>query len=87
MMVPTVHINGTSKDVLLEQLDNAVRKLHSAKDALINAYPHARDFVHQNTVQRRDAHKLAMHEHAERLRTVDQIIGELEEIHRQIDAQ
>jgi hypothetical protein len=45
--VPTIHLNGTSKDILLDQLEVAVRAINDAVKALANAEPNARDYYPQ----------------------------------------
>lgn len=45
--IPTVHLNGTSGAVLLEQLKGARRALDAALDALAEAAPNARDYYVQ----------------------------------------
>jgi len=47
LAIPTVHLNGTSGEVLLEQLRGARRALDAALEALAAAYPNARDYYVQ----------------------------------------
>lgn len=41
---PLVHKNGTSRDVLLEQLTDLMRALRDAEDVLGKASPNGRDY-------------------------------------------
>ena len=43
-IVPTVHVNGTSREALMAQRSDAIRALHVARKALAEAAPNARDF-------------------------------------------
>ena len=47
MMVPTVHLNGTSKCELMRQVMGARIALHTAIDALQQACPNGRDYYVQ----------------------------------------
>jgi hypothetical protein len=42
--IPTVHLNGTSRDELISQLRGAMEAVHAAEKALAQAGPHARDY-------------------------------------------
>ena len=44
MMYPTIHINGTSKDVLLSHQLAAYEAVESALDALYETSPNPRDY-------------------------------------------
>ena len=43
-IAPRVHLNGTSRDVLLEQLQNSTRKCYDALTGLNESWPNARDY-------------------------------------------
>lgn len=47
MMIPTLHLNGTSRTELIKQLTDAGHALALAIDALGNASPHGRDYYPQ----------------------------------------
>jgi len=47
VVVPTVHLNGTSKGALIEQLCDAGLALSKARHALCEAAPHERDYYVQ----------------------------------------
>jgi len=44
MITPLVHLNGTSRDELIEQACNVIDALHDAGAALAKAAPNARDY-------------------------------------------
>lgn len=62
-MIPTVHLNGTSREELIRQLQQAVTALMEAHYALENAAPHGRDYYPQGE----GAIQQAIAEHRERL--------------------
>lgn len=47
MMVPTVHINGTSERDLLDEAAKIHRAVNDAMTAMTEGWPNARDFYHQ----------------------------------------
>lgn len=73
---PTVHLNGTSKNELLQGYVEALRALRAAEAAIAKAGPHARDYY----VQGDDAFRQAQAQHVHRLLAIDNITGELEAI-------
>ena len=44
MKIPTVHLNGTSKDELVQQLNDLYLALGDAMDVLAKAGPNGRDY-------------------------------------------
>jgi hypothetical protein len=69
LTVPTVHINGTSRDELLEQIRDAYLAIGKAMEALAKASPNGRDYYPQGD----EACRAARKEHqsrAERLASV-----------------
>ena len=46
--LPSVHMNGTSKDELIRQNMDAYRAVETALDVLSKAAPHGRDYYPQN---------------------------------------
>lgn len=69
---PSVHLNGTSVEALLEQNRKVSRALRTTLEAMSEAAPHGRDYYPQGS----EALGKAMAEHKAR---VDQITGLLEE--------
>ena len=80
MMVPTIHLNGTSRQ---ELLDGYVVALSAVCDALIavgKSYPNGRDYY----VQGPDATHKAMEEHRSRLERLKSVRDELNTIAEEI---
>lgn len=77
LRVPTVHLNGTSRDELLDNLRKAWRAVHDAGEAVRKTCPHDRDYYTQSDP---DAGKIARAQHIERMRKLDGIKDELKAI-------
>jgi hypothetical protein len=73
---PTVHLNGTSRDDLLEQIALAVHSLHEAGRKLAATCPNGRDYYPQGV----SAIGRALDQHEARMRKLREIIAELEQI-------
>jgi len=80
MMIPTIHLNGTSKEELCEQIRNAGSALHDAIEALSKAAPHGRDYYPQGD----DAFRKAQEEHNSRLYRLAAVQAELAQIYGEI---
>jgi len=76
MMIPTVHLNGTSRSELLRQFRDAYAALITATDKLAQASPNARDYYPQGD----DAYGKARDEHIARMRKLKEVTADLEEI-------
>jgi hypothetical protein len=73
---PTIHLNGTSKQELLDQYLNVLKALKAASDALCEAAPHGRDYYPQG-----DAVIItATNEHCVRIRKLAEIEVEIRQI-------
>jgi hypothetical protein len=72
-MIPTIHLNDTSREELIRQLQRAVEALTDAHFALENAAPHGRDYYPQGE----DAIQQAMADHRERLMKLGDIQDEI----------
>lgn len=83
MISPTIHLNGTSKDRLLNALCNASDKLNEAYNALKQTAPNGRDYY----VQGPDAITQATDEHMDRLRRLDAIKAEIDQLAESIAIQ
>jgi hypothetical protein len=81
MIFPTVHLNGTSKEALIDDLTRAYTALTSALTALALAEPNGRDYYPQGP----DALKTAQAEHKFRLQRVEDVRKEILEIAEHID--
>lgn len=86
MLIPSVHLNGTAGEVLLDQYAAAVEAVRRAIDAVCNTGPNARDYY----VQGPDASLAAQREHEARIAALKKVRDELaaiaEGIQDQIDA-
>lgn len=77
LVVPTIHINGTSEEELVRQYSNAVRFLQAGRDALAQTAPHARDYyIHKD----KGVLAKATQQHEARMRKVKEVIDELTSI-------
>lgn len=80
LFVPTVHLNGTSKNELLEQILGAYNALGKALDAMAKAAPHMRDY-YVKKYNADVAFNAATFQHHERIRKVTAIREEYEKIY------
>lgn len=80
MKIPTVHLNGTAKQDLIDQVTDARRAVTAARRALNLAYPHGRDYYVQDRGGAGVAHRIAVNEHVERDRKLKAVEDELETI-------
>jgi hypothetical protein len=83
LTVPTVHLNGTSKDTLLHQLHCAKRNLKEAIEKLGNTEPHGRDYY----MHGREAFHSAQAQHVSRLERLTSVYDELSELEEKISEQ
>jgi hypothetical protein len=73
LTLPTVHLNGTSRQALLDGYTHALAAIQAAQQALQQAAPNGRDYYPQgnHTINR------ATEEHVDRLRRLESIQREL----------
>jgi hypothetical protein len=83
LATPTVHLNGTSKESLLEALSNARHAVNEAIGSLANTAPNGRDYY----VQGVNALHHAEVEYQARVQALLNVYDELGEIALAIDAQ
>jgi len=76
MRLPTIHLNGTSRQYLHEEALAAHRALSAAVDALAAMTVHARDYYPQGA----DAYAEAAREHRERIERVRQVLVEVADL-------
>lgn len=76
MILPTIHLNGTSREALLAELERASSALRHALDALVQASPNARDYYPQGPA----AFTQAISEHEARCAKVRAVKDEIEAI-------
>lgn len=81
MMIPTIHLNGTSKERLIESLCEASGKLNDAYEAMKQTAPNGRDYYPQGP----DALGKATEEHFARLRKLDGVKEEIDALTIAID--
>lgn len=81
--IPTVHLNGTSKERLLEAIEEAYAKINEAVEALTQTAPNGRDYY----VKGPDALYRATDQHSTRMGHLLQVKKELEELAEGIDRQ
>lgn len=76
LIVPRVHLNGTSKQALLDQYSNAIVAIQDAGRKLALASPHGRDYyvIDGNPIG------TAMDQHAGRMAKLKEVADELEQI-------
>ena len=82
-MIPTVHLNGTSKDELLRQVHNAARAVDAVRIALADATPNGRDFYPQGP----SALVKALDEHRARQQRMTDTYDELMALYMAIEEQ
>lgn len=73
MKFPTIHLNGTSKKALQDAIEEAARAITSARKALQETSPHARDYYPQGP----DAFPKARDEYVARRVKLEEIYSEL----------
>lgn len=76
LMIPTCHLNGTTRGALENQLDAAHNAINAAINKLIDASPNGRDYYHQGP----DAYAKARAEHESRLARLVSVRDEVMEI-------
>lgn len=85
--IPTLHLNGTSGEVLHHQYATAVEALRRAVDATCEARPNARDYY----VQGDAAGRAALRDHETRVASLQRVREDLEAIaegiRKQLEAQ
>jgi hypothetical protein len=76
VMAPSVHVNGTAREVLLQQSLNAAHALRKAIETLSQAAPNGCDYYPQGPA----AISAAMEQHVRRVRRLQSVYDELERI-------
>lgn len=80
IMIPMVHLNGTSKKELVSQYDNAIQALETALDVLLKSAPNGRDYYPLGP----NAYEVAREQHYARITKINSVISELSSIVEQI---
>jgi polysaccharide pyruvyl transferase WcaK-like protein len=76
LSVPTIHMNGTSQQELLDQICMALSAIRDAEQAMRAVTPNGRDYYPQGP----DAIQEALRQHANRLHNLRAVHDELEQI-------
>lgn len=76
MMKPTIHLNGTNWEALLEQQASTMTAISNALQALRNSAPNARDYYPQGP----EAFHTADLEHRARVSKLELVFTEIEAI-------
>jgi acyl-CoA reductase-like NAD-dependent aldehyde dehydrogenase len=76
MRIPTIHLNGTSKDAIASAIEEAVAALRAAAEKLGETAPNGRDYYPQGP----EAIGEAVREHASRMQRLATVQTELMEI-------
>jgi hypothetical protein len=76
LQLPTIHMNGTSKQELESQIEAADRALSLALDALNAAAPHARDYYPRHVMD----FQAALEQHHGRVKMLKTVRRELGQI-------
>ena len=83
MKTPTVHLNGTSRQALLDGYSEAHRLLEEARKAMAETAPNGRDYYPQGP----DAIRLATIEHGERMAKIEALMDDLMTLYCAVEAQ
>lgn len=83
MMVPTIHLNGTSREHLSGQARRAAQAVIDAIDAICDAAPNGRDYY----VQGDAAFEAARREHLARIERLESVKAELVALWEAIEEQ
>ena len=79
---PTVHLNGTSRESLQEQLSQAGGAIQLALKALNEAAPHARDYYPQGDGEvYTESFRTAVAQHEDRYARLQSVLDELTELY------
>jgi hypothetical protein len=81
MILPTIHLNGTSKAALVDDLCEASAAIDAAYQSLKKCAPNGRDYYPQGP----DALKAATDEHMGRLRALDAVKSDVDQFLIAID--
>ena len=76
MMKPTIHLNGSGRESLINQYHEAYMKLQEALVALRKIDVHGRDYYPQGP----DAYSQASREHCKRMDAINEVQKEIGEI-------
>jgi hypothetical protein len=84
LVIPSVHLNGTSRGMLYDQLRDGVTDINTAIETLNKASPHMRDYYVKPNSE--EAYRLALAQHNSRIQRLIDVRTELETIFQAMDA-
>jgi hypothetical protein len=85
LTLPTVHLNGSSREDLMTRYSTALAAVSSALDACYAASPHGRDYyVQEHQLGFQNAFYAAYKEHTDRLRKLTEVRDELKQIYSHV---
>lgn len=76
LAIPAVHNNGTSKEELVNNLQEAYLSLRESLDKLHNTTPHTRDYY----IKKHNDYETARVQHSNRCEKIVEVMNELEQI-------
>ena len=82
MTLPTIHINGTDVEDLIEANTKAHQALQSALEAMHGAAPHGRDYYLQEAM----AINKAIDDHCFRCHSISEVIQQYADMHEYLTA-
>ena len=80
IMIPVLHLNGTSKNELVNQYENAIIALKEALQVVLKSAPNGRDYYPLGP----NAYEVAREQHYARITKINQVIEELSSIAEKI---
>lgn len=81
LVAPLVHLNGTSRDSLLEQLEAAAEAVNTAQNVLQNCHPNGRDYYPLAPIDGKPVISIATEQHWHRQRLLESVRLELNAIY------
>lgn len=81
MIVPTIHLNGTSREGLLEPLEVAYSSIREMEDAFQKTVPNGRDYYPQGP----EAYEAARKQHLDQALKLQEVRKYLEDLCQAID--
>lgn len=84
LVAPTVHLNGSDGKQLHKTLEAAIDAVDKAVNAVMECYPHGRDYYPQNDDA---AYTWARDQHNERVKALTKVQADLTEISRNVRRQ
>jgi hypothetical protein len=83
MITPTVHLNGTSREELLDQFRECYRSINDTLDIICKAAPHGRDYYPKGDMALPQAQK----DHERRIKVLTEMRQEFLELYTEVEDQ